>query len=167
MTIAKLLPSTDPKRVEFEWQNDHVVKKDMTILGELDEQQVLFYSYTDKMLMTYNLKQQQTSYVKMVFAPMPEPIGEVGQERGIVNVAIHPNYAEAGNPFVVLVDSNKSAHLVKGKFVACHRDDKRAKLIGFVRPEEGKSEIEVVATKDNGIVTCQLMKDGSKQPIIK
>ena len=33
--------------VEIDWQTEHVVKKDMHILGEIDDRQLLFYSFGD------------------------------------------------------------------------------------------------------------------------
>ena len=41
-------PSAAFDDVEFNWQNDHVVKRDMMIIGEIKVGQLLFYDYTDR-----------------------------------------------------------------------------------------------------------------------
>ena len=46
--------STDTRKVEFQWQNDHVVACDMLILGEIDTDQLLYYSYDDKQFLVYS-----------------------------------------------------------------------------------------------------------------
>ena len=51
MTFASLEKAgtgSNPKSVEFQWQTDHVVNKDMHILGEIDDNHLLFYSFTDR-----------------------------------------------------------------------------------------------------------------------
>ena len=49
MAFAKLgKQSKNPlSSVEIEWQTEHVVKKDMHIYGEIDDRQLLFYSFGD------------------------------------------------------------------------------------------------------------------------
>ena len=41
-------------KVEFMWQNDHVVACDMLVLGEIDTDQLLYYSYEDKQMLIYS-----------------------------------------------------------------------------------------------------------------
>ena len=41
-------------KVEFMWQNDHVVACDMLVLGEIDADQLLYYSYEDKQMLIYS-----------------------------------------------------------------------------------------------------------------
>ena len=41
--------------VEIEWQTEHVVKKDMHIYGEIDDRQLLFYSFGDSKFYTYDM----------------------------------------------------------------------------------------------------------------
>ena len=36
------------------WQNDHVVACDMLVLGEIDTDQLLYYSYEDKQMLIYS-----------------------------------------------------------------------------------------------------------------
>jgi hypothetical protein len=54
--LAKAGPGSDPKHLEIVWQNDHVVKKDALILGEIDNRTLLFYSFGDECLVTYDLQ---------------------------------------------------------------------------------------------------------------
>lgn len=56
MAFAKLVHSSDPDKVDFEWMTEHVVKKDMHILGEIDDEKILFYSFGDSQLMIYDLQ---------------------------------------------------------------------------------------------------------------
>ena len=44
--LKRFGPGTDPQeQVDFKWENDHVVKGDMHLLGEIDKDKILVYSY--------------------------------------------------------------------------------------------------------------------------
>ena len=45
---------------EISWSNDHLVKKDVHIMGEIEAHKLLLYSFGDKMLMTYDTLKMTT-----------------------------------------------------------------------------------------------------------
>jgi len=40
--------SAQYEEIDFDWQTDHLVVKDMYLLGDISEHQALFYSYSDR-----------------------------------------------------------------------------------------------------------------------
>ena len=73
-TLRNFGPSAPKDKVDFNWQNDHVVKRDLMILGEVKTSQILIYDYTDKQLLVYDQNTLAEQYVKMVITPVPKTI---------------------------------------------------------------------------------------------
>jgi len=55
-TLRNYGPSGDIEKVEFNWQNDHVLKRDIMIIGEIKTDNLLVYDYNDKQLLVYDKK---------------------------------------------------------------------------------------------------------------
>ena len=89
MTYGKVIRSGTS--FDISWSNDHLVKADLHILGEIEPQKLLFYSFTDKSLMTYDTNKQITSTVKMVIWPAPK-LFQNSVEDGIKHLALHPRF---------------------------------------------------------------------------
>ena len=97
--------AADFRKVEFQWQNDHVVACDMLILGEVDLENLLYYSYEDKQLLLYSKRKMTSKYVKMSFSPVPKSLLECERPfDGVKVLGIHPKFYNPGNNFVVIVD---------------------------------------------------------------
>jgi len=69
MTYGKLVRTS--YGFDISWSNDHLIKADGMILGEIDARTLLYYSFTDKQLATYDMLKTTTSFVKMVLHPVP------------------------------------------------------------------------------------------------
>lgn len=89
MTYGKVIRSA--AGFDISWSNDHLVKADLHILGEIEPGRLLFYSFTDKTLMTYDTVKQTTSAVKMVIWPAPKLFTN-SIEDGIKHLALHPRF---------------------------------------------------------------------------
>jgi hypothetical protein len=139
--------------VEFQWQNDHVVACDMMILGEIDSDNLLYYSYDDKQLLLYSKKKMASSFVRMIIAPTPKSLLEIEKPLdGIKMLGIHPKFYNPGNNFAVLVDSNNQVSVCKAQFSSSTKGDPRA-VFNLTRIVPAFNKFEVLASADNGIVT--------------
>lgn len=139
------------EEIDFEWQSDHLVVKDMYLLGEVSPSQVLFYSYTDRQLMIYDLRIGKERVVVMELTPKPKTltpsrlhnVNSVPQVRDIV---LHPKFPLTGNNFVVIVDFNNEVHMCKAQFHPVDRPGDASKsVLDFVKrlPKEGECELDV------------------------
>ena len=73
-TLRSSGPSVEVEKVDFNWQNDHVVKRDVMIIGEIRTDNILMYDFNDKQLVVYDKKRLEEYYVKMVITPVPKSI---------------------------------------------------------------------------------------------
>ena len=106
-TLSQFGNGADYRKVEFQWQNDHVVACDMLILGEVDADNLLYYSYDDKQLLLYSKRKMASSFVRLMMSPTPKSLLEKEKPLdGIKLMSIHPKFYNPGNNFVVLVDVN-------------------------------------------------------------
>jgi hypothetical protein len=69
MTYGKIIRTSHG--FDISWSNDHLIKADLMILGEIDARTLLFYSFTDRQLATYDIHKLTTSFVKMALNPVP------------------------------------------------------------------------------------------------
>ena len=52
----------------------------MLILGEVDQDNLLYYSYEDKQLLLYSKRKMASSFVKMTISPVPKGLLECGEK---------------------------------------------------------------------------------------
>jgi len=79
----------------------------MLILGEIDADNLLYYSYDDKQLLLYSKRKMASSFVRMMISPTPKSLLEKEKPLdGIKLMSIHPKFYNPGNNFVILVDVN-------------------------------------------------------------
>ena len=155
--------------VEIEWQTEHVVKKDMHIYGEIDDRQLLFYSFGDSKFFTYDMNRLEIQCVRMVIAPYPTAFKLAGTMEGQVNfLALHPQFHQPGNNFVIIQakDLGKSIYICKAKFIPCKEDDSRA-VITIPRPKVGRQKVDLFAKRDNGLVVTQTVCNEAGEPVLK
>ena len=81
----------------------------MLILGEIDSDSLLYYSFEDRQLLVYNKRKMTSSFVRMSISPMPKALLECDKPflDGIKKLILHPKFYNPGNNFVVIVDMNK------------------------------------------------------------
>ena len=75
----------------------------MHILGEIDADRLLFYSFTDRQMFTYSLKKMAIQCVRMLITPMPTVFQQAGTMQDQVKfLALHPKFHQPGNNFVII-----------------------------------------------------------------
>ena len=170
LTFAKLAESgngADYRKVDFQWQNDHVIACDLFILGEIDNENLLYYSFEDRQLLLYSKRKMSSSFVRMTITPVPNSLLECERPAdGIKQLCLHPKFDKPGNNFVVLLDLNNQISVCKARFEPTTKGDPRA-LLTLPRLVPGFNKLEVATGAENGIVTMQLTKDPNHGPIIK
>ena len=100
----------------------------MLILGEVDQDNLLYYSYEDKQLLLYSKRKMASSFVKMTISPVPKGLLECGEKPldGIKQLAIHPKFYNPGNNFVAIVDLNNQVSVCKARFDSTLRGEPRS-----------------------------------------
>ena len=125
----------------------------MMILGEIDADNLLYYSYEDKQLLLYSKRKMASQFVRMSIAPVPKSLLECEKPQdGIKWLGIHPKFFNPGNNFVVIVDQNKQVNVCKARFDPAVRGDARG-ILTLPRIVPGFCKFEVLATSDSGLVT--------------
>ena len=81
-------------------------------------------------------------------------------------LALHPKFHQAGNNFVVIQTKDNAINVCKARFDPADQKDQRT-LITIPRPVAGKQKIEVLLSKTEGLVTCQVSFDEHGQPVVK
>lgn len=163
MTYGKIIRTS--RGFDISWSNDHFIKADLRVLGEIDNQSLLYYSYADQQLAVYDTSKLTSQFVKLVLHPLPTHMSAGDKPNFIKAMALHPRFHLKGNNFVVLLDQNNSVNVCVAKFVPTQQGETIAQF-SLPRPELGKFKIEVIATPDNGLVTFHIKKDNQQTPLL-
>ena len=119
----------------------------MQILGEIDSDNLLYYSFDDKQLLLYSKRKMSSSFVRMTISPIPKTLLECDKPlNGIKKLALHPKFYHPGNTFVVIVDLNNQVNVCKARFDSSSKGDPSS-VFTLPRIVPGFNKFEVLLCK--------------------
>lgn len=167
-TLKKWGPGTDPAaEVDFNWENDHVVNGDLLLLGEIDKDKLLVYSYTACQLLLYSKQMQRTEWVRPVLSPLPkELLEEQYPLQNVTSLTLHPKFYQPQNNFCIITGPQKTIQVCKMSFEQSREGDPYSKL-GLERQGAGLNKLELTVSAQGGLITYQVAKDALNNQILK
>jgi hypothetical protein len=118
--------------------------------------------------MIYDQRSQKEKPVKMQLTPEPKTMiasAKLHSTTGVPtlkDLVIHPKFSQPGNNFLVICDTNDQVQVCKAIFTPVETaQDKQDALLDLVKrlPHLGENLLDVTASADNGIYTCQATQD--------